>query len=409
MFRHFNAFILRFAMPFVLVAGLSGCLISKYPISTDIGIAKPFDGPVTFRLDEWNTADAVYKEGGEVTFTPSSGTLEGWSYTYSAKHKSDSYAINFIEIGSGRYVIEAFSAEEKKYYYLSLDLSDRKAAPLNLFGFTEATNGTAPACLVSAEECEASDFAELLEGIEAADKHGVRAEYILRDAALIQADEEAKRKLNVASAPPYRNIFTWKQASGDLAFRFVGQSPIDGKYEISNTTSVFAAPLPWRPDGRIVYLWDQSWNQPGLVLYFLIDADDRIYRLNGRSDDIHLFNGRYPPQFSSAQVAEEYLRFFVLYVRGEDRNKPFIVLNTVNNPFIPTDLKSSEFKRLDQIIKPAACESASAGTFDCKATVMYGNEVYRSELKVAPDGMVQMIDDVPILRNLTESATMQLE
>ncbi len=171
--------LLRPVVSMILVLGLSACLVSKTPISAGTGTIHPFSKATTMRMDIWDTDMLDYVPGEQVTFAPFKGEIDGWTYEYKASFKNDEFAIKFIEVGDGQFAIEAYSTEDKKFYYVRMNATQADAVYLSLYGFLEGGSGDTPKCLMPEEDCWITNLAELKEAFRIADTHDIRPEYRL--------------------------------------------------------------------------------------------------------------------------------------------------------------------------------------------------------------------------------------
>ena len=125
---------------------------------------------------------------------------------------------------------------------------------------------------------------------------------------------------------------------------------------------------------------------------YLLDGDDAMLPLIGRSDPIHAANAS-ERLMLNAEVVLDYLRFFVFFLRGSDG--PFTLLES-ELELMPTDGETvtPELEELRSHIRPMRIGGQdSQGRFLVPATVAYDGSMWRTTLAVSPGGEVEMIDE----------------
>jgi len=129
-----------------------------------------------------------------------------------------------------------------------------------------------------------------------------------------------------------------------------------------------------------------------LRVRYLLDGDDAMLPLIGRSDPIHAANAS-ERLMLNAEVVLDYLRFFVFFLRGSDG--PFTLLET-ELELLPSDGETvtPELEELRARIRPMRIGGQdSQGRFLVPATVAYDGTMWRTTLAVSAGGEVEMIDE----------------
>ena len=125
---------------------------------------------------------------------------------------------------------------------------------------------------------------------------------------------------------------------------------------------------------------------------YLLDGDDAMLPLVGRSDPIHAANASESLALD-AEVALDYLRFFVFFLRGSEG--PFTLLES-ELELLPADGEAvtPEIEQLRARIRPMRIGGQDGqGRFLVPATVAYDGTMWRTTLAVSPGGEVEMIDE----------------
>lgn len=191
----------------------------------------------------------------------------------------------------------------------------------------------------------------------------------------------------------------WNPVEGEELEGFVEQvTPIDGRHKVSTETSqVHWRTLPFYDNIAMIRVMDSSWDKPGLVVYYLT-REGQLYRLNGTSPPIHEVNEVAPIKLNEDNLLD-YLDFFCFFVRGEEG--PFLVVEDMDNPYLPKDLDETSLKAIEGVIRPKTFEGYnSEGHFLCDAVVYYSNALFMANFAVHKTGMIEMTDDDPLVGDL---------
>ena len=125
---------------------------------------------------------------------------------------------------------------------------------------------------------------------------------------------------------------------------------------------------------------------------YLLDGHDSMLPLVGRSDPIHAANAAEGLALN-AELALDYLRFFVFFLRGSEG--PFTLLEA-ELELLPADGEpvTPDLEQLRSRIRPMRIGGQDGqGRFLVPATIAYDGTMWRATLAVAPSGEVEMIDE----------------
>ena len=170
---------------------------------------------------------------------------------------------------------------------------------------------------------------------------GLYSEVPLKD-EMGQSFQNSKRKPevltdNIQDSPP-RGIpeYPWQSAGEELrAFLIKQVSRVDGKFTVDENCRIHLCSLSWYPGYHLIRIRHPLWSPKDLFLYYLIDQDRTLYRLNGVASPVHEVNAKAPVQLNQENVVD-YLVFFCFFVRGEEG--PFFILESVEDPLIPHNI-----------------------------------------------------------------------
>ena len=190
----------------------------------------------------------------------------------------------------------------------------------------------------------------------------------------------------------------WNAVTGEELEGFLEQiTPIDGRQKTSaQSTKVAWRSLPFYERVVLIRVQDASWTPRALKIYYLT-LDGNLFRLNGTSPPIHEVNATAPIKLSEENILE-YLRFFCFFVRGEEG--PFLIAEDMNNPDLPK-MDDKTRSAVEGSIRPATYEGKNEqGFYLCDGVVFYSNALFIANFAVQPGGMIEMLDDEPILPDL---------
>lgn len=195
------------------------------------------------------------------------------------------------------------------------------------------------------------------------------------------------------------NDQNWNAVQGDELAGFLEQiNPIDGKYKVSAaTTQVHWRMLPFYESVALVRVKDPNWLGKNLNIYYLTDQGN-LFRLNGTSPPIHEVNAKAPIKINEQNVLD-YLRFFCFFVRGEEG--PFYVSESMADPNMPAQMDDGTRAVIEGAIRPASFDGMNPqGHYLCDAVVFYSNALFIANFAIQPSGMIEMLEDEPIMADL---------
>jgi len=131
---------------------------------------------------------------------------------------------------------------------------------------------------------------------------------------------------------------------------------------------------------------------------FLLVGEDRVYPLNGKSPPVHTANTQEGVNINE-ETAPDYLRFFCWVVQGEEG--PFQIYEHPRE--VPEDAEADESKvrAVAEAARPVVAKGKGAdGRFLYDAVVRYGSDLSSASFAIAPGGMIEMLDDAPIMGDI---------
>lgn len=191
----------------------------------------------------------------------------------------------------------------------------------------------------------------------------------------------------------------WQAVQGEELAGFLEQiDPVDRKYRVApDSTAVHWRTLPFYESVVLVRVKDPSWANQNLNIFYLTEQGN-LFRLNGTSPPIHEVNAKAPIKVTEDNVLD-YLRFFCYFVRGEEG--PFYIAETLDDPNMPQNIDEGTRGVIGGAIREANYSGKNdQGHFLCDAVVFYSNALFTAEFAVQPTGMIEMLNDDPIVADL---------
>lgn len=124
-----------------------------------------------------------------------------------------------------------------------------------------------------------------------------------------------------------------------------------------------------------------------------------LFRLHGKSPPIHEINAKLPISLDDDDTAARYLRFFCAHVWG-DAGGFWVVSDIEDIPFVSTEARAEAAADLQTIAAPKFKGRNSEGHFLFSAHIMHGSAIFEGEFEVVESGMVNMIDDRLVAKNI---------
>jgi hypothetical protein len=141
----------------------------------------------------------------------------------------------------------------------------------------------------------------------------------------------------------------------------------------------------------------------GRAAQFFLRADSgELVKLDKTSRPIHLINAR-AMNLTDRRAAEDYLFFFTYFVFAEAGH--FYIAEDAADPELAM-LSDAERDRMRTFLRPASCaEDRLAGMFLCDTNVYHSNAVFAARFRVVQNGTVEMVEDKPIMGDLSRPKT----
>ncbi len=163
--------------------------------------------------------------------------------------------------------------------------------------------------------------------------------------------------------------------------------------------------LPFYPGTRLLIMRGADWVPPNLFIYAL-QKNDKIHLLNGKSPAIHAFNATENLELTPDTIVA-YLKFFCFFVRGEEG--AFYLIDHLGASYLPNGLRKgttaeafneiqSDFESRYQ--SPRTFGRSPDGKWRCSGTIMYSNAIFVADFLIQSGGMVEMLNDTPVLADL---------
>jgi hypothetical protein len=181
--------------------------------------------------------------------------------------------------------------------------------------------------------------------------------------------------------------------AGERAKIVADLSPVDGLGWIGEGTRIAVFALPFHDGVDLVVASDPAW-EPEAVLACWLGHGGLFWRLDGTSPPIHDLNGKVDAAIDGRN-ALSYLRFFCFFVRGAEG--PFLVAEPASLPLVTEEARAAV---AEKAVEPEYLGEDRNGALHAAATIVYGTAAFAARFKLLPSGMVEMVEDDPILDGL---------
>ena len=173
----------------------------------------------------------------------------------------------------------------------------------------------------------------------------------------------------------------------------------DIKYalDFTNSTEVYFTCLSWYKNTMFIKLTDETWKIENLNIYYILQDGELLHRLDGTSPVLHKLNVEIPIHLNASNVMD-YLKFFCFFVRGEQG--PFYVLDNPEDPYLPNDINLNKVIR-NVIHETFLSKSDENNEYFTKVLIYYSDALFEAQFKIKDSGMVDMVDDEPVVANLS--------
>ena len=164
-------------------------------------------------------------------------------------------------------------------------------------------------------------------------------------------------------------------------------------------TTILAHDVSYYPGYRFFDIADHTVNPPLQRFAFWKAPDDYVV-LTFSNEPIYALNKSLPIVLNEDNVAE-YVRFFFTHVRG--RHGRFIIAENVDDINWREDPPPSARKAIGQMIEPVTLQKSHEGSHDLVACMIFKDSLFRSKVKVDPQGFVSLsdeellVEDMPVL------------
>lgn len=161
-------------------------------------------------------------------------------------------------------------------------------------------------------------------------------------------------------------------------------------------TTIMAQDIGFYEGYRFLDIADHT-VMPVMRCYAIYKPDD-VVMLNWTNEPIYALNKRVPIKLNSENVAD-YVRFFFTYVRGVHGR--FIISENVDDIQWKEEPPPSARRAIGKMLAPVTLkETSEQGVFHLEAYMMFRDSLFKSQVYVQPDGMIQLIDEELLIEDM---------
>ncbi len=159
-----------------------------------------------------------------------------------------------------------------------------------------------------------------------------------------------------------------------------------------NALEMRAAALPWYADYKFYVLQDNE--QTRHMLYKPGDAE----LMNWTNEVIYRTNDKAPIKLDRKNVTE-YARFFFHYVRGQLGR--FIIVEKPDDVAWLDNASAEEIQKVNDRLAPLTYKGIGRDNrYLLAAVVVFKNALFKTNIRVAPDGLMELTDEELLIENL---------
>ena len=200
--------------------------------------------------------------------------------------------------------------------------------------------------------------------------------------------------------PTIYNDNNWNFIKGKDLKDFLDKvTPIDGQHATNEgTTQVAWRALPFYKKVALIKVEEKTWG-PGVGPLYFLGYGGNFFRLNGMSTPIHEINHTAKIHLNTENVLE-YLRFFCFFVHGD--KGPFLIAEDPEALSLPDSVRPEVRDLIFESVQPATFNGMTPDQkYDCSGMVYYGTSLFSAQFHVYPNGLIEMVDDDPIVQDTT--------
>lgn len=159
-----------------------------------------------------------------------------------------------------------------------------------------------------------------------------------------------------------------------------------------NALDVRVAALPWYDEYKFYVLQDHE--QTRYMLYKAGDAE----LMNWTNEIIYRTNDKAPIKLDRKNVIS-YAKFFFHYVRGQLGR--FIIVEKPDEVAWLDNASDEEMQKVNDRLMPVTYKGIGRDNrYLLTATVVFKNALFRTNIRVAPDGLMELTDEELLLEDL---------
>lgn len=214
----------------------------------------------------------------------------------------------------------------------------------------------------------------------------------------IRRDENESGPLGWAHPPLFES--SWRTLDG-AEFKTALKSIVFSLSEdkVSQVNHIRKTKLNFYDSGDLMEIQIVTPNGPKLKSYLVFD-NGNAYELNGTSPPIHEANAMVPLKLSSIDQVSEYLRFFTLFVNGDEG--AFRIVEHPDDLYWNGYEKPSEITAVRNAMRPFLIwhDADKPSYWRATGTVSYADSLFHAFFLISPNGPIEMEDDIPVVTDL---------
>lgn len=164
-------------------------------------------------------------------------------------------------------------------------------------------------------------------------------------------------------------------------------------------------PTPWLAGGILWRVQEVSWDDRAAMFIMGHLATGTIVKLDGSSAPIHHFNQSVSLQIAKKSHALAYAKFFGDFVHGAEG--AFRIIQDDFDLLACNGGDQFNWNQHDELLSKTKIKSCKKGWM-LKTNVLYGTALFQAKFLIQKNGLLEMLDDKPLIDDISVNSAIVL-
>jgi ankyrin repeat protein len=192
----------------------------------------------------------------------------------------------------------------------------------------------------------------------------------------------------------------WVKRSNNFVIKCYEESSSLKEKNLNRILSIRSCKLPFYPNSILCEMKVKGFHKNQSLVF--VKYNDEVMVLDGNSYKIHEWNKKHPIDLNTGNVSK-YLDFFCSMIHGDEG--AFKIINSSENvDWLDKRQKIKAKKFIQFVINTYSTppkRDKESNSWSIRKLVNYGNSMFISNFIIKSNGIVDMLDDIPIYMNLS--------